>query len=151
MAKNTNSSYKTNNKTSKSKRSYANDFQSMQRKRLWMAVGFLAVLLVLAVTATIPWWLVGWYLLINAITFAIYAKDKQAAQTGQWRTPEKSLHVLAVAGGWVGAMLAQTYLRHKSKKTEFRVVYYLTVLLNLLGLLAVMAGQNPLALLNRLI
>jgi len=70
----------------------------------------------------------------------MYAKDKAAAQNGDWRTPESTLHVLSALGGWVGAMVAQTYLRHKSQKSEFRMTYYLTVLINLAGLLFILAG-----------
>ena len=70
----------------------------------------------------------------------MYAKDKAAAQSGDWRTPESTLHVLSALGGWVGALLAQTYLRHKSQKPEFRVTYYLTVVVNMAGLLFLLAG-----------
>lgn len=141
----------TKNLTKKKNHRYKrSDINSTKRKNLFMAGGFVVVLIILAVTATIPFWVVGWYAIINVVTFLVYAKDKQAAKARQWRVPEKSLHLLAVAGGWVGAMLGQTYLRHKTKKAEFRVVYYLTVLINLVGLIAVMLGHNPIELLNRL-
>ncbi|MGB2047801.1 MAG: DUF1294 domain-containing protein, partial [Psychrobacter celer] len=78
-----------------------------------------------------------------------YAKDKAAAQNGDWRTPESTLHILSALGGWVGALVAQTYLRHKSQKPEFRIVYYLTVIINLAGLLFVIMGGG-LALLSEL-
>jgi uncharacterized membrane protein YsdA (DUF1294 family) len=45
-----------------------------------------------------------------------------------------------VLGGWVGAMVAQTYLRHKSQKPDFRLSFYLTVVINLGGLLFIMVG-----------
>lgn len=138
------------NKSRRYRGSYNNDINSTKRKHMFMAGGFFVVLAILAVTKTIPFWVVGWYAVINVVTFLAYAKDKQAAKARQWRVPEKSLHLLALAGGWVGAMLGQTYLRHKTKKTEFRVVYYMTVLINLAGLIAVMLGHNPIDLLNRL-
>ena len=37
-------------------------------------------------------------------------------------------------------MVAQTYLRHKSQKPDFRLSFYLTVVINLGGLLFIMAG-----------
>jgi uncharacterized membrane protein YsdA (DUF1294 family) len=37
-------------------------------------------------------------------------------------------------------MVAQTYLRHKSQKPDFRISFYLTVVVNLGGLLFIMAG-----------
>jgi uncharacterized membrane protein YsdA (DUF1294 family)/cold shock CspA family protein len=70
------------------------------------------------------------YAVISAITFIAYAIDKSAAQAGRWRISESTLHLLALAGGWPGALLAQQTLRHKSKKRYFRVVLWITVLLN---------------------
>ena len=88
----------------------------------------------------ISWLVVGWYFVLGLITYGMYAKDKAAAQSGEWRTPESTLHLLSILGGWVGAMVAQTYLRHKSQKPEFRMTYYLTVVINLAVLLFIMAG-----------
>lgn len=77
-----------------------------------------------------PRWLFWSYLAISALTFMAYAMDKSAAQSGAWRTPEQTLHLLALAGGWPGALLAQQVLRHKSSKQAFRSVFWLTVVLN---------------------
>jgi uncharacterized membrane protein YsdA (DUF1294 family) len=38
--------------------------------------------------------------------------------------------LLSLAGGWPGALVAQQKLHHKSKKQSFRLVFWLTVLLN---------------------
>lgn len=77
---------------------------------------------------------IAMYTGLSLITFIIYAKDKSAAQQGEWRTPESTLHTLALLGGWPGAALAQGYLRHKSKKFTFRVIYRGTVIVNCIGL-----------------
>lgn len=69
-------------------------------------------------------------LAVSAITFVVYALDKHAAQTGRWRTPESTLHLLELAGGWPGAWVAQQLLRHKSRKPGYRVVFWLMVLLH---------------------
>ncbi|WP_227429749.1 DUF1294 domain-containing protein [Psychrobacter sp. I-STPA6b] len=106
-------------------------FRSGQKNRLFIAIGFYGLLLLLAVLGKLTWYVVGWYGVIGVVTFLMYAKDKSAAQNGQWWTPESTLHLLSVLGGWAGAMVAQTYLRHKSQKSEFQVVYYLTVIINL--------------------
>lgn len=71
------------------------------------------------------------YLVLSAVTFVVYAVDKSAAERQAWRVPEAHLHLLALLGGWPGATLAQQWLRHKSKKTEFRLVHWLVVLANL--------------------
>jgi uncharacterized membrane protein YsdA (DUF1294 family) len=66
----------------------------------------------------------------SVMTFIVYARDKSAAQKDQRRTPEKTLHLLALVGGWPGAWLAQRVLRHKSSKVEFQRVFWITVLIN---------------------
>jgi uncharacterized membrane protein YsdA (DUF1294 family) len=64
----------------------------------------------------LPLWSLGAAAAINLLTFVTYAMDKSAAQSGRWRTPEKHLHLLSLAGGWAGAWCAQQWLRHKSSK-----------------------------------
>ena len=79
--------------------------------------------------------LLAWYLVIGAATFFMYAKDKRAAINGNWRVPEKTLHIFSVAGGWLGALIAQDKLRHKTQKQPFRAIYWLTVVINVAVLL----------------
>ena len=75
--------------------------------------------------------LLVWYLVIGLVTFFVYAKDKRAAINGNWRVPEKTLHVFSGAGGWLGALIAQDKLRHKTQKQPFRAIYWLTVAINI--------------------
>jgi uncharacterized membrane protein YsdA (DUF1294 family)/cold shock CspA family protein len=91
---------------------------------------FFAFVGVLAVAGKLPLMLFGYYVFLSLITFAVYALDKSAAQDGRRRTPENNLHLLAVVGGWPGALAAQNRLRHKSSKTSFLVVFWIAVLLN---------------------
>jgi uncharacterized membrane protein YsdA (DUF1294 family)/cold shock CspA family protein len=77
-----------------------------------------------------PVWFALVYLLASAITFLVYKNDKSCAQCGSRRTPEATLHALSFAGGWPGALLAQQLLRHKSVKREFRMVFWCTVIMN---------------------
>ena len=72
----------------------------------------------------------GLYLGASVIAFATYALDKSAAQNDRWRTRESTLHLLALAGGWPGALIAQKVLRHKSRKRLFQIVFWATVILN---------------------
>ncbi|WP_457280988.1 DUF1294 domain-containing protein [Polaromonas sp. P5_D5] len=80
----------------------------------------------------LPWWTLPASFVLNLLTFWVYWADKRAAQTGQWRTPENTLQLLALAGGWPGAWLAQQVLRHKSSKQSFRDIYWLMVFLHAL-------------------
>lgn len=82
------------------------------------------------------------YLVLSLITYFVYAWDKAAAQSGHWRTEEATLHLLSLAGGWPGAMLAQRNLRHKSKKTSFRVNFWITVLLNCAALVWLQTSES---------
>ncbi|MCP4323953.1 MAG: DUF1294 domain-containing protein [Alteromonadales bacterium] len=73
-----------------------------------------------------------YYLLfINIVTFFVYAFDKSAARKSHWRVKELTLHILSLVGGWWGALIAQQFLRHKSIKRSFLVVFALTLLLNI--------------------
>lgn len=63
---------------------------------------------------------------INLLTFAAYGYDKYAARNGKWRMKEKSLHAMAFVGGTFGAFAAQRAFRHKTRKTSFRIVFWLT-------------------------
>jgi uncharacterized membrane protein YsdA (DUF1294 family)/cold shock CspA family protein len=91
-------------------------------------------LLVFVLTGKLPLIIAGLYFMMSLIAFITYAIDKSAAQNGRWRTRESTLHIFALLGGWPGAFFAQTALRHKSNKEEFKSVYWVTVLLNLGGL-----------------
>ncbi|WP_395025222.1 DUF1294 domain-containing protein [Comamonas odontotermitis] len=104
---------------------------------LFALPAFALLVVVLGVLWHPPSWLLWWYAGLSALTFVIYALDKSAAQSGRWRTKESTLHLLALGGGWPGALVAQQLLRHKSAKTEFRAVFWLTVLLNVAALVYV--------------
>ena len=89
-----------------------------------------AVLVYLYLAGRVPLQLVYLYAAMSVAAFALYARDKKAAKLGAWRTPEQTLHVVALLGGWPGAALAQSFLRHKSSKVPFRIMYWITVLIN---------------------
>jgi uncharacterized membrane protein YsdA (DUF1294 family) len=71
------------------------------------------------------------YLAASIVCFIAYALDKAAARSGGWRTPERTLLLLGLAGGWPGGLLAQQWLRHKSAKTSFRYKFFGTIAINL--------------------
>jgi len=78
-------------------------------------------------------WVGSWYAVSSVITFFVYAIDKSAARRSAWRTPERTLPLLALAGGWPGALMAQQFLRHKTSKARFRATFWATVVLNIAG------------------
>lgn len=71
------------------------------------------------------------YLLMSVLTFKLYANDKSRAQNKQWRTPENTLHLCELLGGWPGAFIAQRRLRHKNRKASYQIVFWCIVALHL--------------------
>ena len=71
---------------------------------------------------------------INLATILLYGYDKAVAGGTRRRIPENVLHLLAIAGGSPGALLAQVLFRHKTVKVSFRRVYWLIVILQLVAI-----------------
>jgi len=79
---------------------------------------------------------------MSSICFIAYGFDKRQATRGGRRISERTLHVLAFLGGWPGAILGQRQFRHKTKKMEFRVVFWLVVVLHIGLVAAVVYGTR---------
>lgn len=62
-----------------------------------------------------------WYLAaVNLVALALYGIDKAKARRGKWRIPEKTLLLLPLLGGSVGALAGMHLFRHKTKHWYFR-------------------------------
>ena len=87
-----------------------------------------------------PWGLLwAWLAVINLITFLIFGLDKWKAKRKMRneavrRVPEKTLFLLAVLGGSVGALLGMRVFHHKTLHRSFRF-----------GIPAILAAQLLLA------
>ena len=95
-----------------------------------IAIVFFGIVGISVVNGKLPPVIFALYFAASILTYFVYALDKSAAREGAWRTPESTLHLFALVGGWPGALIAQQLLRHKSKKRSFRVVFWVTVVLN---------------------
>ncbi|WAJ39798.1 DUF1294 domain-containing protein [Pseudomonas sp. GOM7] len=73
------------------------------------------------------WWALPLYLLASALSFVQYWQDKRSAQQGRRRTPEHTLHLVELAGGWPGALLAQQVFRHKTRKLSYQIPFWLII------------------------
>jgi len=104
-----------------------------QGSSLWLIPGFALLVLGVHLAWGLPQALWGFYLAMSMATFIVYAGDKRAAAKGGWRVAEGTLHGLALACGWPGALLAQQLLRHKNRKPGFLRLFWLCVSLNLLS------------------
>lgn len=57
---------------------------------------------------------------INLVTFFVYGIDKYRAKRGAWRIPEKTLFLLPILGGSIGAIAGMKFFHHKTKHWYFR-------------------------------
>ena len=91
--------------------------------------------------------------MVSAITYAMYSHDKRQAVSAGWRVPESSLHMAELLGGWPGALLAQSRLRHKCSKTSYQFVFWSIVILFQIASVDVILGhgltRSLLALMNQ--
>lgn len=102
------------------------------RKAFLFVLVFFVVLTLLTLSAKLPITILWLYSVVSVISFFAYAFDKSSAEKNRWRTPEKTLHILAFIGGWPGALLAQRLFRHKSNKKPFLITFWLITLINCL-------------------
>ncbi len=91
---------------------------------------FFAAMLVAVLMGALSPLVLAIYSAASVVTYVIYAFDKTAAQRGQWRTKERTLHLFGIVGGWPGALIAQRVFRHKSNKQPFQTVFRTTIVLN---------------------
>ena len=107
---------------------------------------FVAILGVTYYLGLIPPLIILLFIIVSAFAYERYAKDKKAALKGEWRVPEKTLHLLSLLCGWPGAIIAQQRLRHKTKKVNFKVIFWLTILMNIGGFSWLHTNQGSLML-----
>jgi uncharacterized membrane protein YsdA (DUF1294 family) len=67
---------------------------------------------------------------INALTFALFWLDKRRARRGRRRLPESTLLWAVFATGLAGGWAAMTLLRHKTRKTSFKLKMLLLSIAN---------------------
>lgn len=58
---------------------------------------------------------------INTVTCLLFGLDKWKAVRGRWRIRERTLLLLAAAGGAAGGWAGMYLFRHKTKKARFYV------------------------------
>lgn len=81
------------------------------------AIGSIVIFLLLE--STTQWnWYWNWLIATSSIAFVYYGYDKVSSKAGAGRIPELILHLVALAGGFGGALLGMLVFRHK---TNFRV------------------------------
>ncbi len=59
---------------------------------------------------------------INIFCFVLYGLDKYFAVVQQWRVRERTLLLIALCGGTIGAWCGVVVFRHKKSKASFMIL-----------------------------
>jgi uncharacterized membrane protein YsdA (DUF1294 family) len=94
------------------------------------AVGFLGLLGAAAAFGLAPAAVPVLYAAASGLSLTLYGLDKRAARLGRSRTSKATLHLVDLAGGWPGELVAGHVFRHKTSKRSFRIVFWLSVVAN---------------------
>ncbi|MFY8001835.1 MAG: DUF1294 domain-containing protein [Candidatus Kapaibacteriota bacterium] len=71
-----------------------------------------------------------WLATTSLVTFALYGFDKKQAKSNAQRVPERTLHLCALLGGFLGGWLGRLVFRHKTQKTIFAVILMAATLIH---------------------
>lgn len=63
--------------------------------------------------------LAAYLLALNIAAFAAFGVDKRRARRGEWRVSERTLFLLALLGGSLGAVCGMCAFHHKTKHRYF--------------------------------
>jgi uncharacterized membrane protein YsdA (DUF1294 family) len=69
-----------------------------------------------------------WLIVSSVVAFSLYGFDKNQAKRGKDRVPERTLHLCALVGGFMGGWLGRIIFRHKTQKPMFAVVLIIATL-----------------------
>lgn len=87
------------------------------------------------------WLILIYTAIMSLIAFAAFGLDKYKAKTNRWRISEKTLFLLALLGGGVGAYLGMKVFHHKTRHKQFAIGLPLIMIVQL-GLIAFLVRKN---------
>lgn len=100
----------------------------------FLILGLLLAVPVYALSRLASWidWraLLGVPMAISIFGYLAQRSDKRRAESGAWRIPEATLHLVELLGGWPGAFLAQRNYRHKTSKLSYQFIFWAVVLIH---------------------
>lgn len=76
--------------------------------------------------------LIGYFLVINIISFFTMKHDKKQAVYHDFRVSEKTIFILSLLLGGVGTYIGMYVFRHKTKHIKFTVGIPITIILNII-------------------
>ena len=74
--------------------------------------------------------IIGYFTVINLVLLLVMGLDKTRARQNQYRISEKTLWILAFAGGAVGGTVGMQLFRHKTKHKIFLLGFPLLAILD---------------------
>jgi len=83
-------------------------------------------------------WVIAEMVVLSLVAFVAFGVDKRAAVRGKRRTPEKTLLVLSLLGGWPGVLIGRRVFRHKTRKQPFVALMWAAVAVHILGVAGVL-------------
>ncbi|SSI36360.1 DUF1294 domain-containing protein [Acinetobacter baumannii] len=120
-------------------------FQASPWSAMQMGIVFYFVLMgIMSFIHILPAYTLLFVLMMNVLSYWLYSQDKEAAQLGNRRVPEQTLHIVSFLGGWPAVWWAQQKLRHKTQKQPFRKIYFCTIFFHLLLILWLISPLNVL-------
>ncbi len=97
-----------------------------------------AIISILLLSGLLYYWnfniIYAYLLSISIITFLFYRHDKKRAVNNKGRIPEIVLHLLALIGGTIGALLGQISFKHKTRKFKFRIIFKLIIIVQVIAI-----------------
>ncbi len=67
------------------------------------------------------WYILAYICLMSIWAFCLMGVDKWRAKKKRWRVSERTLFLVAVFGGALGAVLGMYHFHHKTKHWQFRL------------------------------
>jgi uncharacterized membrane protein YsdA (DUF1294 family) len=95
-------------------RLYGGTMSSIYVRYAVLGLGASVVLFLLLNFQTSWWWYWNWLLAASVVTFVMYGLDKTQAKRDGGRIPNAILHMMALIGGFVGALFGRIVFNHKS-------------------------------------
>ncbi|NOR56271.1 MAG: DUF1294 domain-containing protein [Sulfurovum sp.] len=139
IVRNRNSSMHTQNVNPVNKRINTNNTQLKLKSThrisplyIIIIVSFVAFLFHFSLAGKLPPLVIVVYVVMGIMTYYIYSEDKDMAINNERRISEQRLLTLSLFGGWIGALIAQQKLRHKTKKISFQMSFWTTVFFNII-------------------
>ncbi|MBQ6655330.1 MAG: DUF1294 domain-containing protein [Erysipelotrichaceae bacterium] len=87
-------------------------------------------------------YLLAYLLIINIAALIIMAVDKVKARKNRWRISERTLFLLAMAGGSIGVLAGMKMFRHKTRHLSFTIGIPAILIAQLLIVYLISRGGN---------